>query len=446
MKNVMFLVLLTMLVPVASAGYSTGGGVSYLTYFSGEAAVDMVYDYDDSRIIYTNEGTDEVWAFYPALPVEDATKELLITNMTGLVDVGLTMDGNIVLGFSNGNVTMVDRFTSELDYYTDSSYFETLYTLDAGVVDIVVDANDNIYASGSNKKIFKLSSPYYTSSQITAGLPALYSSEPSYRLSLYQDGLILAGMFSTSNSDISLIEYNLTSSSVADTLKTYTSTYPDDTAHAIQLTNGDYVYEMAKSFSSSPLSVVEYRNSSTTSITNLLTYSGAGAEPYNDYRNWFLDVVVADDGLVYATCKGGGFLCIDSGGIIEAAPFGSTIYNPYIPPSDSGDDSSSGGSYSSPSDENDDDDNDSSSPSDGPINTIDELVEKITEDLEQISEDVEKVVDGVEESYEAEHVPGIFKMATRGWLRIPIASGIHLGLSDMIGFDIVDWSGAIVVE
>lgn len=288
----------------------------------------MVYDYENSRIIYVDSTNGEVRAFYPEFPTSQASTSVMIDNVSTMKAIHLTSDGNILLGGTDNNIYYVEDFSGIIDF-SDSQdkadYFTDICLMPADIYDISTDGNDNIYCSDIGNKIYQIKQPYYMITQLN-NLPTVSTSyikgidiEPS------PEKLLLATYYSTGGYFLPTINPY-----IVDTQTTESYIYRavgkgpipvGDSPRIIYLNNGDiliyYIYYNGSGHSQD----LYYLNSSDSySETLLLRVSDSSS-----WKGCFKDMVVDENGLIYLGDDTGGFIAVDAGGVIESYPYTYTM-------------------------------------------------------------------------------------------------------------------------
>lgn len=161
MRTILIPLMLFVLVVFTSSALA----VDYESPLISDSPVDIIYDvngdYSGGDFLIAYGGTeDSVYAFDPS-GMGSQTKR--IDNLPNDVTCIAIVDGDAVLGFSDGRIIRFENTPGIVDYSNDTDKRQTLATLPSACNDILVDGNDDVFVS-SGSTIYKLSSPYYSQS------------------------------------------------------------------------------------------------------------------------------------------------------------------------------------------------------------------------------------------------------------------------------------------
>lgn len=281
-----------------------GQDVSYLEFYEGSSlhiADKMIYDYQEDRIIYVDSTNSEIREFTPSFPTDTASTSILIYGLTNPSGISLTMDNNIVFGDTSGNVYIVNDFSGMLNF-SDSSYddyFLLVTTIDSGVHDINVDANNNIYVSGENEKIWKISQPYYATGQLSAVPVTTYGAT---NLEIIESGFMASYVGSNLNK---VQEYDISSQTIGTEHFSSSCGFNYEPPSTIMLNNGNFIVRTNLYASSSDKrAIITHVNTTDSTEFEIARYVSSGLSDA-----YYTDLCIDKNGLLYASMTGGGWQC-----------------------------------------------------------------------------------------------------------------------------------------
>ena len=154
--------------------------------FGDEDPTDIIYDVEgcftgfDFVVAYAGN-TDEISL---VAPTGMGSQSLKVSNLPDDITAIAMLDGDIVAGFTTGDVIRFNIETGIFNYSTATSQNMQLLTQTPSAVnDIVIDSTGSVYVASDNY-VYKLSPPYYSLSIIITDVQGIIS------LANHPDGLL----------------------------------------------------------------------------------------------------------------------------------------------------------------------------------------------------------------------------------------------------------------